>query len=145
MTGFPINDATPVTWPGPPPAEADVVVNALPLTDETAGLFDKAFFAAMPQGAMFLSVGRGKSTVTADLIAALESGHLFGAGLDVTDPEPLPAESPLWQLPNVIITPHTSAAGVDSIRRGAAIAVENLRRYAAGEALLNEVNMAAGY
>ncbi len=125
--------------------EADVVVNALPLTDETVGIFDRKFFAAMPQGAMFLSVGRGRSTVTADLIAALESGHLFGAGLDVTDPEPLPPESPLWQMPNVIITPHTSAAGIDSIRRGAAIAVENLRRYAAGEALLNEVDMAAGY
>lgn len=125
--------------------EAQVVVNALPLTDETRGLFDRAFFAAMPAGSMFLSVGRGKSTVTEDLVAALHSGHLFGAGLDVTDPEPLPAESPLWQMPNVIITPHTSAAGVDSIRRGAAIAVENLRRYVAGEALLNEVNMAAGY
>lgn len=126
-------------------SEADVVVNALPLTAETTGLFNKAFFAVMPRGSMFVSVGRGKSTVTQDLIAALESGHLYGAGLDVTDPEPLPPESRLWTLPNVIITPHVSASGIDSIRRGATIAVENLRRYVVGEALLNEVDMAAGY
>lgn len=126
-------------------AEADVVVNALPLTRETTGLFDKTFFASVPRGVMFLSVGRGKSTVTEDLIAALESGHLHSAGLDVTDPEPLPPESPLWAMPNVIITPHTSAAGIDSIRRSATVAIENLRRYLAGDRLLNEVNMAAGY
>lgn len=126
-------------------SEADVVVNALPLTAETTALFDKEFFALLPRGAMFISVGRGKSTVTADLIAALESGHLYGAGLDVTDPEPLPPESPLWTMPNVVVTPHISAAGIDSIRRNAVIAVENLRRYVAGEALLNEVDMAAGY
>ncbi|WP_162845970.1 D-2-hydroxyacid dehydrogenase [Seongchinamella sediminis] len=124
---------------------ADVVVNALPLTPATSGLFDRQFFAAVKPGALFISVGRGKSTVTADLVAALESGQLYGAGLDVTDPEPLPADSPLWQLPNVIITPHSSAAGGDSLRRGAIIAAENLRRYVAGEALLNTVNMEAGY
>ncbi|WP_238946739.1 NAD(P)-dependent oxidoreductase [Seongchinamella unica] len=124
---------------------ADVVVNALPLTPETTGLFDKAFFAAVKPGALFVSVGRGKSTVTADLIAALESGRVYGAGLDVTDPEPLPEQSPLWRMPNVIVTPHSSAAGGDSLRRGAIIAAENLRRYVAGEALLNTVNMQAGY
>jgi phosphoglycerate dehydrogenase-like enzyme len=126
-------------------AQAQVVVNALPLTDETRGLFDAEFFRTLPEGAIFITVGRGASTVTADLVAALESGRLYGAGLDVTDPEPLPAESPLWQMPNVIITPHVSASGGDSQRRGAAIAVENLRRYVAGERLLNPVDMAAGY
>ncbi len=125
--------------------QAQVVVNALPLTDETRGLFDAGFFRTLPAGAIFVSVGRGASTVTADLVAALESGRLYGAGLDVTDPEPLPADSPLWQMPNVIITPHVSASGGDSQRRGAAIAVENLRRYVAGEPLLNPVDMAAGY
>jgi phosphoglycerate dehydrogenase-like enzyme len=125
--------------------EADVVVNALPLTADTAGLFDAKFFRAVPKGAIFLSVGRGRSTVTADLVEALQSGHLYGAGLDVTDPEPLPEDSPLWRMPNVIITPHTSAAGIDSLRRGAAIAIENLRRYVAGEPLLNPVDMTAGY
>ncbi len=126
-------------------ARADVIVNALPLTRQTTGLFDQAFFAAAKPGAMFLSVGRGKSTVTDDLVESLKSGRLYGAGLDVTDPEPLPADSPLWQLPNVIITPHTSASGGDSYRRTAIIAVENLRRYIAGEPLLNVVNMRAGY
>ncbi|NQX87468.1 MAG: D-2-hydroxyacid dehydrogenase [Halioglobus sp.] len=125
--------------------EADVIVNALPLTPETAGIFDKDFFDAVKPGAIFLSVGRGKSTVTGDLIAALESGKLFGAGLDVTDPEPLPKDSPLWSMPNVIITPHVSAAGPDSNRRSMIIAVENLRRYVSGEAMLNVVNLRLGY
>jgi len=97
------------------------------------------------KGALFISVGRGKSTDTDALIVALESGRVYGAGLDVTDPEPLPAESPLWLMDNVIITPHSSTAGSDSIRRGAIIAVENLRRYVAGEPMLNVVNMDAGY
>jgi phosphoglycerate dehydrogenase-like enzyme len=125
--------------------KADVVANALPLTAETTGLFDAAFFNALKPGAIFISVGRGKSTVTADLVAALKSGRLYGAGLDVTDPEPLPAESPLWQMDNVIITPHVSGAGEPNIRRTGLIAVENLRRYVAGEPLLNVVDMRAGY
>jgi phosphoglycerate dehydrogenase-like enzyme len=125
--------------------DADVIVNALPLTAKTTGVFNKAFFDAAKPGAMFLSVGRGKSTVTDDLIAALESGQIYGAGLDVTDPEPLPADSPLWQMPRVVITPHSSAAGIDSLRRMATIAVENLRRYASGERMLNIVNINAGY
>lgn len=126
-------------------AQANVIVNALPLTDETRGLFNEAFFASTKPGAMFISVGRGESTVTADLVKALQSGQLYGAGLDVMDPEPLPADSPLWQLDNVIITPHVSGAGMDNIRRTAIIAAENLRRYMAGEPLLNIVNMQAGY
>ena len=126
-------------------ARADVIVNALPLTNATRGLFNAEFFDKVKPGAIFISVGRGKSTVTADLIAALESGQLFGAGLDVTDPEPLPQDSPLWQMDNVIITPHTSTAGPDSMRRVAVITVENLRRYLAGEKLLNVVDMRAGY
>ena len=79
------------------------------------------------------------------LVAALQSGRIYGAGLDVTDPEPLPATSPLWQLDNVIITPHVSAAGSGSWGRVALIAVENLRRYVAGEPLLYVVDMEAGY
>lgn len=126
-------------------AEADVVVNSLPLTEQTTSLLDRDFFAAVKRGAIYINVGRGKTTATAELIAALESGQLYGAGLDVTDPEPLPKDSPLWQMPNVIITPHVSAAGGDSLQRTALIAVENLRRYVAGEALLNLVDMEAGY
>jgi phosphoglycerate dehydrogenase-like enzyme len=124
---------------------ADVVVNALPLTPKTTGIFDKAFFEAVKPGAIFLSVGRGKSTVTDDLIAALESGQLYGAGLDVTDPEPLPEDSPLWLMDRVIITPHVSTGGIDSVRRMTTIAIENLRRYVAGEPLLNLVDIRKGY
>lgn len=126
-------------------AKADVIVNALPLTPGTTGLFDKAFFAASKPGAIFLSVGRGKSTVTSDLIAALKSGSLFAAGLDVTDPEPLPKDSPLWAMDNVLITPHISAVSAASTQRSMIIAAENLRRYVAGEALLNVVDLHRGY
>jgi len=126
-------------------ARADVVVNALPLTEKTRGIFNRGFFAAVKPGAIFLSVGRGQSTVTADLIDALQSGHIHAAGLDVTDPEPLPAESPLWQMDNVLITPHVSSTGRGSAYRIAIIAAENLRRYLAGEPLLNLVDMQAGY
>jgi len=124
---------------------ADVVVNALPLTAQTVGLFDRDLFARVKPGAIYISVGRGGTTVTADLVAALESGRLAGAGLDVTEPEPLPQDNALWRLPNVIITPHVSGGGRDSMRRTAAIAVENLRRYLAGDRLLNVVDLQAGY
>ena len=86
---------------------ADVVINTAPLTDATRGMFDAEFFAAMKPTAFFVSVGRGASAVTDDLVAALENGEIAGAGLDVTDPEPLPPEHPLWTAPRVIISPHT--------------------------------------
>jgi phosphoglycerate dehydrogenase-like enzyme len=124
--------------------EADVVVNALPLTDATAGLFDREFFATVKPGSFFINVGRGGTVVTDELLAALENGRLAGAGLDVTDPEPLPADHRLWQTPNVIITPHV--AGFGGSRRWHAMLVrENLRRYLAGEALLNVVDPERGY
>ncbi len=125
-------------------AEADFIVNALPLTDETTGLFNAEFFAGAKQGAFFINVGRGKTVVTADLVDALESGQLAGAGLDVTEPEPLPSRHPLWQMDNVIITPHVSARGGNRIRHNM-LATENLRRFIAGEPLLNVVDAAAGY
>lgn len=125
-------------------AEADFIVNALPLTPETTGLIDKSFFDAAKRGAYFINVGRGRTVVTDDLVAALESGQIAGAGLDVTDPEPLPANHPLWQMDNVIITPHVS--GRDSNRaRHLMIFRENLRRFVAGEALLNVVDPELGY
>jgi phosphoglycerate dehydrogenase-like enzyme len=126
-------------------AEADVVVNALPLTDETIGLFDADFFEAVKQGAFFISVGRGRSTVTDDLVAALAAGRLGGAGLDVTDPEPLPSGHPLWGLDNVIITPHIAGYSPRHTERQVTVAVENLRRYVAGEPLLSPVDLKAGY
>lgn len=124
--------------------EADFIVNALPLTPETTALFDAEFFAAAKPGAHFINVGRGKSVVTDDLVAALRSGQIAGAALDVTDPEPLPADSPLWQMLNVIITPHVSSRGGNSVRKMIVLR-ENLRRFSAGDALLNVVDPDLGY
>jgi phosphoglycerate dehydrogenase-like enzyme len=126
-------------------ADADVVVNATPLTPETTGIFDQRFFAAMKRGGYFISVGRGQSTITDDLVAALRSGQLGGAGLDVTEPEPLPAGHPLWAMPNVIISPHVSASSDAQGERYWILIAENLRRYVAGEPLLNVVDIKRGY
>ncbi len=126
-------------------ANADVVVNATPLTPQTRGMFDAAFFEAMKETAYFINIGRGESVVTADLVAALESGVIAGAGLDVTDPEPLPQGHPLWSMPNVILTPHI-AAGSDLVGRRVRILVaENLRRYIRGEPMLSVVDLERGY
>jgi len=126
-------------------AEADFVVNTTPLTPATTGMFDAKFFAAVKPGAFFVNVGRGRSVVQPELIAALKSGRLGGAGLDVTDPEPLPADSPLWQMTNVIITPHVSAESDLGDEARFAIGIENLRRYVAGERMLSIVDVAQGY
>ncbi len=126
-------------------AQADVVVNATPLTAQTTALFDAQFFAAMKPTAYFINVGRGRSVVTADLVEALRAQRLAGAGLDVLDPEPLPADHPLWQMPNVIITPHVAASSDQAFRRVLLLAQENLRRYVAGERLLSMVDPVRGY
>lgn len=125
--------------------EADVVVTALPLTPETTGMFDAEFFAAMKPTAYFINVGRGRSVITDDLMKALEAGELAGAGLDVTDPEPLPATHPLWRLSNVIITPHVASSSVQAVERLQAVVRENLRRYVAGEPMLSVVDVSRGY
>jgi phosphoglycerate dehydrogenase-like enzyme len=125
--------------------EADFIVNTTPLTPATTGVFDAGFFAASKQGAYFVNVGRGRSVVQADLVDALKSGRIAGAGLDVTDPEPLPADHPLWKFPNVIITPHVSADSDADQQVRFAILRENLRRYVAGEKMLSVVDVAKGY
>ena len=125
--------------------EADFVVNCAPLTPQTRGVFNQEFFAAMKPGAYFLNVGRGGSVVTADLIAALTAGKIAGAGLDVVDPEPLPAASPLWHLPNVIITPHNSANTALTDSQRVMLLRENLRRYVAGDSMLAVVDLDKGY
>jgi phosphoglycerate dehydrogenase-like enzyme len=125
-------------------AEADIIVNALPLTDDTRGLFDAEFFAATKPGAIFVNVGRGKTVVTSALLAALESGAVSGAGLDVTDPEPLPADHALRSRPDVIITPHVAGSGGE-LERHLVLLRENLRRYVSGEPLLNVVDPKKGY
>lgn len=125
--------------------QADVVVNATPLTLATTGIFDATFFDKMKTGSYFINVGRGKSVVTGDLIAALNLGHLGGAALDVQDPEPLPPEHPLWEAKNVIITPHISAGSDEQMQRFWLVVRENLRRYVNGDRMLNVVDIKRGY
>ncbi len=125
--------------------QADVVINTAPLTDETRGMFNATFFKAMKPTAYFVSVGRGASTVTDDLIAALNNGELAGAGLDVTDPEPLPEGHPLWTTPRVLISPHSAGRSDKGREHLFMLVAENLRRYVAGEPLLSVVDMARGY
>jgi phosphoglycerate dehydrogenase-like enzyme len=124
---------------------ADFIVNTTPLTPETRNLFNGEFFAQVNPGAYFFNVGRGQSVVQDALVAALRSGRLAGAGLDVTDPEPLPADNPLWTVPNVIITPHVSARSDLGDAARYALVRENLRRYVNGEKMLSVVDTRKGY
>ena len=121
-------------------ARADAVVVAAALTEATHGLIDAAAIAAMKPGAVLVNIARGAIVRTAPLMAALHSGQLSGAGLDVTDPEPLPPDHPLWDCPNLIITPHVSGIGSVPVRRRIGdVVMENLRRLRAGEALTHVV------
>jgi len=125
--------------------DADVIVNTAPLTSETKGIFDAKFFATLKPSAYFINVARGGSVVTADLQKALEEGRIAGAGLDVVDPEPLPADHPLWKAPNLLITPHISARSDLQSEKRWILARENLRRYVAGGKMLSEVDLAREY
>jgi len=125
--------------------EADVVAVCVPLTPETRGIFDEAAFAAMKQGAYLINVARGAIVNTDALVAALESGRLAGACLDVTDPEPLPEGHALWAMEDVVITPHVSSDAPETEERRWALFRENIRRFGAGEPLLNTVDKDAGY
>lgn len=126
-------------------ARADVVVVAAPLTPETLGLMGRAEFARMKPGAVFVNVGRGRIVDRDALVEALRSGHLGGASLDVFHQEPLPADDPLWALPNVVLTPHTSGFRAGHWDETVDLFAENLRRYEAGEPLLHEVTPELGY
>ena len=118
--------------------EADYVAVTLPGTPETRHLLDAGAFAAVKQGAYFINVGRGAVVDEAALVEALEGGHLSGAALDVFEVEPLPEESPLWELENVIISAHTTDVVPDLINGAQTdLFCENLHRYLAGEELIN--------
>lgn len=125
--------------------ETDVLIIAVPLTGATAALVGKRQLAALPKGAWVVNIARGGLIDQEALIAALKSGHLGGAYLDVTDREPLPADSELWALPNVIVTPHASWASEHMLERGAEIFVDNFGRYVRGDKLRNVVDTTAGY
>lgn len=125
--------------------EADYIVIATPLTPETRAMVDAAAFAAMRPSAYLINIARGAVIDEPALIAALNQGQIAGAALDTFEQEPLPAESPLWRLPNVTITPHSTASSPRMRERQIALFLENLARFRAGQPLLNIVDKSAGY
>jgi phosphoglycerate dehydrogenase-like enzyme len=117
----------------------DWLTIACPLTDETRGMFTAALLGKLPAGARLINISRGEILDEPALIAALESGRLAGAYLDVFVQEPLPAASPLWDLPNVIVTPHNSVASAGNDARVNSLFLDNLKRWADNRPLINEV------
>lgn len=125
--------------------ESDYVVISLPLTPETRGLIKEDDLAAMKPTAFLIDFGRGGVIDPAALLLALQEKRFAGAALDVFPEEPLPPSSPLWRLPNVLITPHISGISLNYKERAAQMFAENIRRYLAGESLLNRFDLARGY
>jgi glyoxylate/hydroxypyruvate reductase len=123
--------------------QVDIAVCLLPLTRETEGILCARTFAMMPKGAMVINVGRGRHVVDADLIDALDAGHLAYAALDALHPEPLPSESPLWRHPKVTVMPHVARR--PSVRQLVAEIAANIRSVEAGGGLLQEIDRAIGY
>ena len=123
--------------------DSDYVVSTLPATPETKHLVNADAFAAMKRSGVFINAGRGSTLCEADLISALERKEIAGAVLDVFEKEPLPAESPLWEMEEVVITPHTAAISYPKDIVG--IFLKNLSAYLAGESLSHEVDLGRGY
>jgi len=121
----------------------DILINVLPLTRETRGILDGKLFAALPKGAFVINMGRGGHMVDDDLLAALDSGHINGAALDVFNVEPLPPEHPYWAHPRVHITPHM--AGYTNPRTASPGVIDNIKALRAGRPLKNRVDAKTGY
>jgi glyoxylate/hydroxypyruvate reductase A len=124
-------------------SDSRVVVNALPLTDETAGILSERTFKSMPRGSYVVNIGRGGHLLEDDLLAALDSGQIAGAMLDVFDEEPLPASHPFWSHPRVVMTPHI--AGVTIASEAEAQVIANVKRMERGEPPIGVVDRARGY
>jgi phosphoglycerate dehydrogenase-like enzyme len=124
---------------------ADYVVAVAPLTEQTKGLFDARALAAMKPSARFINVGRGELVVTGDLVEAVRAGKIAGAALDVFETEPLPADSPLWTMENVLVSPHMSGDFIGWRTKLVEVFAENFRRWLAGEPLQNVVDKKLGY
>ncbi len=125
--------------------ECDFVVVTVPLTPETRGMVNAEVFAAMKQGAFLVDISRGGVVDHEALVAALESGHLAGAALDVFPQEPLPPESPLWEMPNVLLSPHIAGSTPHYNARAMALFAANLARYLKGQPLFNRFHPERGY
>ena len=123
----------------------DYVCLIVPATKETGGLMGEKEFKAMDSSAVFINVGRGDTVAEAELVEALSSGQIRGAILDVFEVEPLPKESPLWEMPNVILTPHIAGPTPYYAERAFAMFIENLSRYRRGEELNNRIDYDRGY
>ncbi len=122
---------------------SDILICLLPLTEATTNIVDARILGALPRGAAFISVGRGPQVAEADLLEALDSGQIGGATLDVFQEEPLPADSPFWDHPRVVVTPHVASM---TIAKGAcAMVIDNIRRHKAGQSLLHVVDLDRGY
>ncbi len=126
-------------------ARSDILILTLPLYRETYHVVNREVFNAMPRDSYLINVARGQTVREVDLIDALHSKHLAGAGLDVAEEEPLPVSSPLWELPNVIITPHVGAQAATRVDDSTRLACENLGRYFSGRMLLNQVDKRLGF
>ena len=124
---------------------ADYVVAVAPLTEQTKGLFDARALAAMKPSARFINVGRGELVVTGDLVEAVRAGKIAGAALDVFETEPLPADSPLWTMENVLVSPHMSGDFIGWRNKLVEVFAENFRRWLGGEPLQNVVDKKLGY
>lgn len=124
---------------------SDVVILTLPLNDQTHGLIHADRLRTMPAGSYLINVARGPVVVEADLVEVLREGHLRGVGLDVTEVEPLAPESPLWDMPNVLITPHVGAQSYRRVDDTVELVCENLRRWQAGLPLYNRVDKQLGF
>lgn len=124
---------------------SDILILALPLNESTQRLISESVLRAMPRGGYLINVARGQVVDEEALVRALQDGHLSGAGVDVTYVEPLPAQSPLWELPNVIITPHVGAQAASRVDDSTQLAIDNLSRFGRGEQLLNRVDKKLGF
>jgi phosphoglycerate dehydrogenase-like enzyme len=147
-SGAPVDGVTVIETPDRLHAllpDADVVVLSAPHTRDTRKMIGSAELAAMRPDAILVNVSRGQLVDEAALLAALESNRIAGAALDVFNDEPLPPDSPFWSLPNVLITPHTSGFRADHWDAATALFADNLRRYEAGQPLMNVVDKVEGY
>ena len=125
--------------------QVDILILCVPLNPETEGMIDQQTLQMMKPGSVLINVARGPVVVEQDLVEALQSNHLHAAGIDVTEVEPLPSDSPLWDLENVIITPHVGAQSARRVDDTTDLACDNLRRFLAGDTLLNLVDKRLGY